>query len=64
MNLPQLEAINAVQPDTARLHKVKQVLSEVYELLESYAPMWYSEELRGRICSVLEPGRPTNYRPS
>jgi len=30
------------------------VLADVYELLEDYAPTWYSARLRGRILSALK----------
>lgn len=31
----------------------RKVLSEVYELLEQYAPTWYSESISGRIQAAL-----------
>lgn len=36
--------------------QARAVLHEVYELLEAYGPSWYSEELRERIQSALNPG--------
>ena len=30
------------------------VLAEVYELLEDFAPVWYSTKLRGRILNALK----------
>ncbi len=55
MNLGQLEnGTKAAQRDAVRIHKLEEVLSAVYELLESYAPFWYSEGLRDRVRSALE----------
>ena len=33
---------------------VQRVLADVYELLEDYAPAWYSARLRGRILTELK----------
>ena len=33
---------------------MKKSLSEVYELLEEYAPSWYPERLREEIKSILQ----------
>lgn len=33
--------------------KTKAVLQELFELLESYAPSWYSEEQRERTLAAL-----------
>ena len=29
------------------------VLQELFDLLEDYAPMWYTEEMRDRVLSAL-----------
>lgn len=34
--------------------KTKAVLLELFELLESYAPAWYSEEQRDRAIAALK----------
>ena len=34
--------------------KAKAVLQELFELLESYAPSWYSEEQRERTLAALK----------
>ena len=41
--------------DAAHLEDAERVLNEVYDLLELYAPSWYSDSLRERIRSALRP---------
>ncbi len=43
----------AVDKNAAQLDTAEKVLANVYELLELYAPAWYSEKLRSQIQSVL-----------
>lgn len=42
-------------PESAQLHsaKVAEVLRELFNLLEEYAPVWYTEEHRDRAVAVL-----------
>jgi hypothetical protein len=54
MTIGQLEnGMKTVQQDAARLKELEQALGEVYDLLEVYAPSWYSEALRGELRSAL-----------
>lgn len=39
--------------DAAQVETVEQVLREVHDLLELYAPVWYSERFQQRINSAL-----------
>lgn len=41
--------------DADHLENVERALSDVYRLLELYAPSWYSEALRERVRSALYP---------
>jgi len=34
--------------------KTKDVLQELFDLLEAYAPAWYTEEQRGRAAAALD----------
>ena len=36
----------------------QRVLADVYELLEDYAPGWYSAALRGRIRNAMKASKP------
>jgi hypothetical protein len=38
---------------TAKAPSVRTVLEEVFELLEDYAPIWYTEEQHDRILAAL-----------
>ena len=44
----------AGSPKEAESMKTKAVLQELFELLESYAPPWYSEEHRDRTIAALK----------
>jgi len=35
------------------------ILAEVYDLLNDYAPIWYSEELRDKLARTLREKRRT-----
>ncbi len=60
MALGELEnGMKTVQPGADRVEKLEQALSEVYDLLESYGPFWYSVALRDRVRSALELDEPT-----
>ncbi|HXJ85184.1 MAG TPA: hypothetical protein VMS18_00065, partial [Candidatus Binatia bacterium] len=39
---------------------VLQVLNEVYQLLDDYAPAWYSEELHAKLTHTLQVERATS----
>jgi hypothetical protein len=42
------------EPGTAELSDPKNVLEEVFELLEEFSPAWYSEELHKRAMAALK----------
>ena len=37
-----------------------EVLREIFELLEDYAPIWYTEELQKRVAAALGELQPAN----
>ena len=51
----QMSAQSAVRANTFRGQQVDPlaVLRECFELLEDYAPIWYTEELHNRAASAL-----------
>jgi hypothetical protein len=44
-------ASSALTPETEDIHRL---LADLYELLEDYAPPWYSEELHNRLLAELK----------
>jgi len=47
------EGLRVAAPSFFPKNKQRRVLADVYELLEDYAPTWYSARLRGRILTAL-----------
>ncbi len=52
--LPSLRRHNDSQSERARL---VEALSDLHDLLEEYAPSWYTEEHHRKAESALHPGR-------
>jgi len=54
-------ALNSPEiPPTTPRADVVMVLSEVYQLLDDYAPAWYSEELHEKLTRTLQIERATS----
>jgi hypothetical protein len=49
----QTESKNDKHAATAKAPSVRTVLEEVFELLEDYSPIWYTEEQHDRILAAL-----------
>ena len=44
---------NGLAPDACEVLNPSRVLQELFELLEAYGPLWYTEELRERTLTAL-----------
>ncbi len=54
MSVCRLESVETtIQNDAVQLAHAQKVLSDVYNLLELYGPVWYDPRLRERIVSAL-----------
>jgi hypothetical protein len=47
--------INTLQ---AEIQKLREALTDLYELLEQYAPAWYTEDHRNKARAALYPTKP------
>lgn len=62
MNLDRAHLTNSTNKKTSsseeaeRVPTTREVLEELFQLLEDYAPIWYTEELHDRAVAAL--GRP------
>ncbi len=45
--------MNSLAPPL-RPEELHKLLADLYELLEAYAPAWYSQELRERLLAALK----------
>ena len=48
---------NRRHPEPQRVPTTRQVLEELFELLEDYAPTWYTEEHHNRAVAALGKAR-------
>lgn len=53
MNAERWNQTESKHARTAKAPSVRTVLEEVFELLEGYAPIWYTEEQHDRILAAL-----------
>lgn len=49
-----IRGLNRSMTHMLQRFEVRQVVAELYELLEAYAPAWYTEELRKRLLTTLK----------
>ena len=42
-----------IAPSESEVHALTDLLSELHDLLDEYAPAWYSEDLHNRIEATL-----------
>jgi hypothetical protein len=55
MNVEQLSRTSTLEADVEerRVPAAREVLEELFELLEDYAPTWYTEEHHNRAMAAL-----------
>jgi hypothetical protein len=55
-NLGSASRLSLAPPESsfAELSSAKEVLEEIYGLLEEFGPMWYTEELHERTLAALK----------
>ena len=54
MTITGIEFVPKAPQQGMKVESAEQVLADIYELLENYAPAWYSEQLRERMQSALK----------
>ena len=51
-------SLNNSRRGSQQSNSTKQVLTELFTLLEEYAPVWYSEDLHNRVVASLGNANP------
>ena len=49
------DKINKINKLHTKIRKLRQVLPDLYEPLEQYAPIWYTKDHRERVRNALYP---------